>query len=91
MSLELLLPFFVDWDEDRKRLLLSKLVFDLTDVKDLDELLFNDGVETLLDNKDKVLLDDKDEVASCNWSITGGQLGPVIQLPHHCYEGCCGK
>jgi hypothetical protein len=37
------LPFFVDWDEDGKRLSSSKLVFDLTDVKDLDELLLNDG------------------------------------------------
>ncbi len=46
MSLELLLQFFVDWDEDGKRLLLSELVFDLTDVKDLDELLFEDGDET---------------------------------------------
>jgi hypothetical protein len=80
MSLELLLPFFIDWDEDRKRLLPSKLVFDLTDVKDLDELLLNNGDETLLNNKDKVLLNNKDEVASCNWSITGGQLGPVMSI-----------
>jgi hypothetical protein len=66
MSLELLLPFFVDWNEDGKRLLLSELFFDLTDVKDLDELLLNNGDETLLDDKGEVLLDDKDEVASCN-------------------------
>ncbi len=66
MSLELLLPFFVDRDEDGKRLLLSKLVFDLTDVKDLDELLLNNGDKTLLDGKDEMLLDNKDEVASCN-------------------------
>jgi hypothetical protein len=81
MSLELLLPFFVDWDEDGKRLLLSsELVFDLTDVKDLDELSLDDGNEMLLDNKDEVLLDDKEEVASCNWSITGGQACPVRSI-----------
>ncbi len=45
MSTESLLQFFIDWDEDGKRLSLSKLVFYLTDVKDLDELL--------LDNKDE--------------------------------------
>ncbi len=49
MSLELLLPFFVDWDEDGKRLLSYELVFDLTDVKDLDELSLDDGDETSLD------------------------------------------
>jgi hypothetical protein len=45
---------------------LSKLVFDLTDVKDLDELLLNNGDKALLDNKDEVLLDAEDDVASCN-------------------------
>ncbi len=45
---------------------MSELVFDLTDVKDLDELLLDDGDKTSLNNKDEVLLDDKDEVASCN-------------------------
>jgi hypothetical protein len=45
---------------------LSELVFDLTDVKDLDELLLNNGDKTLLDDKDEVLLDIMDEVASCN-------------------------
>jgi hypothetical protein len=43
MTLELLLPFFVDLDEDRKRLLTSELVFDLTDVKDMDELVLDNG------------------------------------------------
>ena len=66
MSLELLLPFFVDWDEDGKRLSLSELVFDLTDVKDLDEFLLDNGDETLLNDEDKVLLDNEDEVVSCN-------------------------
>jgi hypothetical protein len=80
MSLELLLPFFVNWDEDRKRLLSSKLVFNLTDVKDLDELLLDDGDETSLNNEDEVLLDNADEVASCNWSKTGGQLCPVMSI-----------
>ncbi len=74
MSTEMLLQFFVDWDEDGKRLLLSELVFNLTDVNALDELSLNDKKETLLDDKDEVLLDDEDEVASCNWSITGGRL-----------------
>ncbi len=46
MSTELLLQFFVDWDEDGKRLLLSELVFELTDVKDLDELSLHDKDET---------------------------------------------
>jgi hypothetical protein len=64
-SLELLLPFFVDWDEDGKRLSLSELVFDLTDVKDLDELSLDDNDEVSLNDKDKVLLDNKDKVASC--------------------------
>ncbi len=45
---------------------MSKLVFDLTDVKDLDELLLNNGDKALLDNKDEVLLDAEDDVASCN-------------------------
>ncbi len=45
---------------------MSKLVFNQTEVKDLDELLLNDGDTTSLDNEDEVLLDDKDEVASCN-------------------------
>ncbi len=63
MSLKLLLHFFADWDKDEKRLLLSKLVFDLPDVKDLDELLLNNKDKTLLDNKDEVLLNNKDEVA----------------------------
>ncbi len=81
MSLELLLPFFVNWDEDRKRLLLSKLVFNLTaDVKDLDELLLDNGDKMSLNDKDKVLLDNEDEVASCNWSITGGRLGPIMSI-----------
>ncbi len=64
MSTESLLHFFVDWDEDGKRLLSSKLVFDLTDVKDMDELSLNNKDKTSLDNEDKVLLDDEDEVAS---------------------------
>ncbi len=63
MSLELLLPFFIDWDEDGKRLLSFELVLDITDVKDLDELSLNNGDETSLDNEDKVLLDNEDEVA----------------------------
>jgi len=37
---------------------MSELVFNLRDVKDLDELS--------LDNNDKVLLNDKDEVLSSN-------------------------
>jgi hypothetical protein len=45
---------------------LSELVFDLTDVKDLDELLLDKGDKTLLNNKEEVLLNDKDEVASYN-------------------------
>jgi hypothetical protein len=49
-----------------KETILSELVFDLTDVKDLDELLLNNNDEVLLDNKDEVLLDDKGEVTSCN-------------------------
>jgi hypothetical protein len=44
---------------------LSELVFDLTDVKDLDGLLLNNYDKVSLDDKDEVLLDDKDEVASC--------------------------
>ncbi len=60
MSLESLLPFFVDWDEDEKRLLSSKLVFDLTDVKDLDELSLDDGDKMSLNDKDKVLLDNEE-------------------------------
>ncbi len=56
ISLELLLPFFIDRDEDGKRLSLSELVFDLTDVKDLDEFLLDNNDKVLLDNKDKVLL-----------------------------------
>ncbi len=54
---EWLLPFFIDWDEDRKRLSSSELVFDLTDVKDLDELSLNSDDKVLLNNKDEVLLD----------------------------------
>ncbi len=46
MSTESHLQFFIDWDEDGKRLLSPKLVFDLTDVKDLDELSLNDKDET---------------------------------------------
>ncbi len=72
--LELLLTFFVDWDEDGKRPSLSKLVYNLTDVNYLDELSLNNNEEVLLVSKDKVLLDDKDEVASCNWTIIGGCL-----------------
>ncbi len=45
---------------------MSELVFDLTDVEDLDELLLNGNDEVLLNNKDEVLLDNKDKVASCN-------------------------
>ena len=74
------LPFFVDRDEDGKRLFLSKLVFNLTDVKDLDELSFNDRDEMSLDNEDEVLLYNKDEVASCNCCITGGMSCPVMSI-----------
>ena len=45
---------------------MSELVFNLTDVKDLDELLLDDNDKVLLNDKDEVLLDDKDKVASCN-------------------------
>ncbi len=49
-------------DDDGKRLSSSKLVFDLTDVKDLDEMLLNDNDEMSLNDKDEVLLNDKEEV-----------------------------
>jgi hypothetical protein len=45
---------------------LSELVFDLTDVEDLDELLLDGNDEVSLDDEDKELLDNEDEVASCN-------------------------
>jgi hypothetical protein len=60
------LPFLVNCDKDGKRLSSSELVFDLPDVKDLDEFLLDYDDKVLLDDKDEVLLDNMDKVASCN-------------------------
>ncbi len=62
------MPFFVDWDEDGKRLSSSEWVFDLTDGNDLDELSLNNDDEVSFNDKDKVLLDNKDKLAPCNWT-----------------------
>jgi hypothetical protein len=45
---------------------LTELVFNLTDVKDPDELLLDNEDKELLNDEDEVLLDDEDKVASCN-------------------------
>jgi hypothetical protein len=45
---------------------LSELVFDLPDVKDLDELSLDNDDEVSLDNEGKVLLDNKDKGVFCN-------------------------
>jgi hypothetical protein len=82
------LAIFVDWDEDKKRSSSSKLVFDLTDVKDLDELSLDNDDKVLLDNNDEVLLNkddevllnNKDEVLSSNWTILGGCSCPVRSI-----------
>ncbi len=41
-------------------------MFNLTDVKKLDELSLDNDGKVLLDNKDEVLLDNEDKVGSCN-------------------------
>ncbi len=45
---------------------MSELVFDLTDVTDLDEMSLDNDDKVLLDDKDEVFLDNEDKVASCN-------------------------
>jgi hypothetical protein len=87
-----LFSLFVDWGEDGKRSSSSKLVFDLTDVKDLDELLLNNDDKVLLDNKEgccpltELYLDDACEIdESFQYHLL------YHQLPHCHYEGFCSK